>query len=227
MKKILTILTLFFMNISCFSGILGPAFQQLWVQKYLCCPDDNHPHAIDLGLPSGTKWACCNISDDLPQPTDHGVFYAWGETETKDFFHWITYTHCDGLEETCNHIGNNISGTQYDVAHMEWGGLWRMPSVKQFHELVDYCAAKWTVTGLKGCYGLLITGPNGNTIFLPAAGGCWCYDNVYSEEFGYYWSSSLDPDNDGNAYLFIFEREHWKWDASHYRALGLSVRPVR
>lgn len=84
------------------------------LQSYTKCPDDNHPHLIDLGLPSGTKWACCNVGANMPERP--GGFYAWGETEEKEVYDWSTYIHCDGSMETCHDLGENIAGTQYDVA---------------------------------------------------------------------------------------------------------------
>ena len=69
-------------------------------QAYLTCPDDNHPHMIDLGLPSGTKWACCNVGASSPE--EYGGYYAWGETTEKDVYDWNTYTYCEGSESTCH-----------------------------------------------------------------------------------------------------------------------------
>jgi len=103
----------------------------------LSCPDDNHPHMIDLGLSSGTKWACCNVGANKPE--GNGDYYAWGETQTKSKYNWSTYTHCDGSEENCHNIGSDIAGTRYDVAHVKWGGSWVMPSRDQIKELKDNC----------------------------------------------------------------------------------------
>lgn len=98
---------------------------------YLECPDNNHPHMIDLGLPSGTKWACSNVDTTHPEnqsPTNKGGYYAWGETEEKTDYSWNTYIHCDGTQNTCHDIGTCISGTEYDVATVKWGESWQMPS---------------------------------------------------------------------------------------------------
>ena len=110
-------------------------------QTHLFCPDDNHPHMIDLGLPSGTKWACSNVDDDATKqsPTNYGSYYAWGETKEKKVYDWSTYIHCDGTLETCHDIGSDIGGTQYDVAHVKWGGNWQMPTRKQIEELIEKC----------------------------------------------------------------------------------------
>ena len=102
---------------------------------HLSCPDGNHPHAINLGLPSGTLWACCNVGASMPE--EYGGSYAWGETEEKSAYDWSTYIHYDISNYTCNDIGSDISGTDYDVAHVKWGGSWHMPSLEQIKELLN------------------------------------------------------------------------------------------
>ena len=89
------------------------------------CPDNNHPHMIDLGLPSGTKWACCNVGASKPE--DYGDYYAWGEvnewgdiTGSKNDYSWKTYAYCDGSEEGCFFLGNDIAKTNWDAAHVKW-----------------------------------------------------------------------------------------------------------
>ena len=111
-------------------------------QAYITCPDDYHPHLIDLGLPSGTKWACCNVDTDHPEnqsPTNYGGYYAWGETETKSIYNWSTYIHYDESSRAYNNLGSDIAGTQYDVAHVKWGDSWVMPSKEQQNELKNNC----------------------------------------------------------------------------------------
>jgi len=186
-------------------------------------PHDDCPvaEAIDLGLPSGTKWASWNVGASKPE--ESGGYYAWGETEEKDYYWWETYTHCDGSYSTCHHIGDDIAGTQYDVAHVKWGGSWRMPSVDQFKELVNNCTRTWTTQN--GVKGTLVTGPNGRTIFLPAAGYRW-YDYLYSEgQYGHYCASSLYPDHEDCAYYLHFSSGDWYWYYFN-RHFGLSVRAV-
>lgn len=156
------------------------------------CTDDNHPHKIDLGLSSGTLWACCNIGADSPE--DYGDYFAWGETSPKSVYSWYTYkywndTDGDGYWDSneITNIGSNISGTQYDAATANWGGEWCMPTYDQITELKSRCT--WTWTTQNGVKGYKVTGPNGNCIFLPAAGyrfGSNLYDAGSS---GYYWSS--------------------------------------
>lgn len=184
------------------------------------CPDDQHPHMIDLGLPSGTKWACCNV--DATKPEDFGGYYAWGETETKDSYEWETYTYYNDNDGFI-FIGEDIAGTQYDVAHVKWGGSWRMPTNEQQKELREYCS--WTWTKQNGVNGMLVTGPNGGTVFLPAAGIRWD-DGLYDEgEYGYCWSSSLYPYYEYYAYFLYFNSDYWYWYYD-YRYGGFSVRAV-
>ena len=185
------------------------------------CPDKNHPHAIDLGLPSGTKWACCNVGTTTPE--SYGSYYAWGEKEEKEKYDWTTYIHCDGSMKTCQSLGSDIAGTEYDVAHVKWGGFWVMPSKDQFQELIDKCSYTGTIEN--GVEGGLLTGPSGGTIFLPTANIRW---NGFLECLvlgGYYWSSTQSPSS-YEAYRLCFELS---WGGScgiDYRALGLPVRPV-
>jgi hypothetical protein len=128
MKKILSILAFMLMAYMAYAQIV------------LSCPDENHPHSIDLGLPSGTKWACCNIGASNPE--ESGGFYAWGETTNKNDFSWATYIHCDGSYDTCHDLGADIAGMSYDVAHEKWGDKWQMPSSEQINELIKNCTSK-------------------------------------------------------------------------------------
>ena len=99
------------------------------------CPDKKHPHVIDLG--EAGKWACCNVG--ASSPGEFGGYYAWGETEEKDYYDWSTYKHCDGSEKSCHNLGSDIAGTNYDVAHVKWGGSWKMPSKERFGTLFKNC----------------------------------------------------------------------------------------
>ena len=83
--------------------------------------------AVDLGLPSGTKWANMNVG--ATKPEEFGGCYAWGEAKEKSANNWANYVHCDGTEKTCHNLGEDISGTKYDVAHVKWGGDWKMPTI--------------------------------------------------------------------------------------------------
>ena len=191
-------------------------------ESYLACPDSNHPHLIDLGLPSGTKWACCNVGADKPE--GYGGYYAWGETETKATYSWSTYTHCDGSYSTCHDLGSDIAGTQYDVAHVKWGDSWVMPSKELQDELINNCIYEWTtVNGVKG--GKYTSKTNGGSIFLPAA-GIWYDSRLFSAgSYGDYWSSTQDPSHVYRAYGLYFDSSG---AGTHYDGLyyGRSVRPV-
>ena len=196
-------------------------------QAYNTCPDSNHPHLIDLGLPSGTKWACCNVGADAPE--SYGSYYAWGETKEKDVYNWSTYIHCDGTMETCHDLGSDIAGTKYDVAHVQWGGSWVLPSKEQLYELWNNCTSEWTT--LNGVNGRRFTGSNSGTIFLPAAGHRW--DSILFEAgiIGFYWSSTQSPSYSDGAYLLEFVKGGERWDDYIYddydnRDDGVTVRPV-
>ena len=186
------------------------------------CPDGNHPHMIDLGLPSGTKWACCNVGADAPEA--YGGYYAWGETETKGTYDWKTYIHCDGSAETCHDLGSDIAGTKYDVAHVKWGGSWVIPSKEQQDELRNNCTYKWTtINGVKG--GKFTSKKNGKSIFLPAGGDRDNNDFCTASMFGYYWSSSQYPSDTYHSNSLYFYSASTDW-GYHYRYSGLSVRSV-
>src|SRR5574344_1874604 len=118
--------------------------------------------AVDLGL--SVKWASCTVGASFPE--EYGGYYAWGETEEKSDYSWSTYKYCNDSSSTCMNIGSNISGTQYDVAHVKWGGSWRMPTHEEMQELYDKCTYKWIT--YNGVNGGKFTGPNGNSIFVPA-----------------------------------------------------------
>lgn len=174
----------------------------------IACPDSNHPHTIDLGLPSGTMWACCNVG--AGSPTDYGDYYAWGETESKTIYN-------------LQHIGSDIAGTQYDVAHVRWGSLWRMPSRMQIQELIDHTNSEWTI--VNGVEGRRFTSKtNGNSVFLPASGGRWDGEFNGVGSWGFYWSST--PIGEYYGYILYFDSGD-AYSGSDSRGGGVQVRPVR
>lgn len=161
------------------------------------CPDENHPHMIDLGLPSGTKWACCNIGASAPY--ELGGRYAWGETEEKSSYSASNYKFAqastdgwmeiDGILYNFINIGENICGTNYDVANVKWGNSWRMPSVSDIEELVSQCT--WQLESEDWTYYYKVTGPNGASIVLP---GYWLnyWTGNLNHEASYWWNH-FDP----------------------------------
>ena len=181
--------------------------------------DQDVKKAIDLGLPSGLKWASCNVG--ATRPEEFGGYYAWGETEEKETYSWSNYIHCDGSRNTCHDIGDCISGTEYDVAHVKWGGNWRMPTKEEMDELVKNCYMEYIT--YNGVYGCLFVGPNGNGIFMPTAG---CYEDKRPSSqstTGFYWSASAY--NQHEAYTNVFMHFLPNVSADH-RFYGFSVRPV-
>ena len=168
--------------------------------------------AVDLGL--SVKWATCNIGADSPE--DYGNYYAWGETETKD-----SYTSSTSV--TYNVTMDDIAGNaEYDAATANWGSSWRMPTYAEIVELVDSCT--WTWTTENDVNGYLVTGSNGNSIFLPAAGSRdTSLTNAGSN--GFYWSSTPFTGSKTNTYHLFFGSSSYSATRS-YRYYGFSVRPV-
>ena len=187
------------------------------------CPDSNHPHMIDLGLSSGTKWACCNVG--ATKPEGYGNYYAWGETKTKSKYDLTTYQHCGNNLNYLN-IGSDIAGTSYDAATANWGSRWQMPSFEQIKELVNNTNSEWTSkNGVKGC--LFTSKQNGNSIFIPAAGDRYKSSLSSVGSDGHYWSSTLDAsDSDfGKANYLLFYSGRVS-TGSYGRTFGFPIRPI-
>ena len=192
--------------------------------------DAGHEY-VDLGLPSGLKWATCNVGAN--NPWEYGGYYAWGETEEKSNYSWSTYKWCNGSYDSLTKYCTSSSyGTvdnktvldpEDDVAHVKWGGSWRMPTKAELDELRNNCTWNWTT--LNGVNGYTVTGPNGNSIFLPAAGYRYGTEVNSRGSYGYYWSSSLLSDHSYGAHLLGFSSGYHDWSYGG-RCNGLSVRPV-
>ncbi len=172
---------------------------------------------VDLGL--SVKWATCNVG--ASQPYDYGDYYAWGETTTKS--EYTPYNSC-----TYGANMSDISGnSNYDAARANWGGSWRMPTEAEMEELKRKCT--WTWTSQSGVKGYKVTGHNGNSIFLPAAGRCGgssrYYVGEYVGEYGFYWSST--PDESATDFAcslgFLSGGLDVDWNLRYY---GRTVRPV-
>ncbi len=194
----------------------------VFFEPMLTCTNDNHPHIIDLGLPSGTQWACCNVGADTPEA--YGGYYAWGETVAKESYDWSTYIHCKGKRNTCFNLGEDIAGTEHDVAHVVWRSSWRMPSEEQFRELLTNCDREWT--SINGVNILRLTGPSGGTISLPLAGYIWGSEVYEDNEYADYWTSTVDESNSNYAISFGYHPPSDITFDGDYRYTGLSVRPV-
>ena len=199
------------------------------VQSFTTKEDEITPgQEVDLGL--SVKWAGWNVGASSPE--QYGGYYAWGETEEKSDYDYDTYKYWsdkdgDGYWDSNEfiNIGSNISGTQYDVATVKWGNGWRMPTKAELEELETKC--KWvgyTYNGVRGCK---VTGPNGNSIFLPCAG----YRNGTSlgiaGDYGNYWGGSLDELNSTRAWSLDVDYYGNHYMLSYNRRYGHSVRPVR
>ena len=194
------------------------------------CPDTNHPHAIDLGI--GVKFACCNVGASAPW--EYGGYYSWGETEEKDSYSWDDYLYREDYN-SYQDIGDDISGTDYDIAQVKWGGGWHLPTADQTQALIDNCSSEWI--RFNGVDGRMFYGRNGRSLFLPAA-GMKGYDDNEAGGSGHYWLSTtisdemmqehgLSPeDKEEQAGCLHIDWSSWTYNLYYYRECGLSVRPV-
>ena len=196
--------------------------------------DLNSHEYVDLGLPSGTLWATCNVGANSPE--ECGFYFAWGETEPKDSYSWSNYKYCYQIEHALTKYCYNA---QYglnsftdnlmtlvpadDAATANWGSDWRTPTYADFEELWNNTDVKWTIQN--GMCGVLRTAPNGNTLFFPAAGG-WRED--FNPDLYYlceYWMSTLSESSPVHADYYNFGLSGYSYGPNRYR--GFSVRPVR
>lgn len=180
---------------------------------------------VDLGL--SVKWATQNVG--ASSPSDYGDYFAWGENRPKSRYDWDNCFDClDGMGDSWGtyKIGGKTSITPtsgHDTARENWGGSWRMPTDAEFEELCTKC--KWTWTSQGGHNGYKVTGPNGNSIFLPAAGSRDGTDTYREGEIGNYWSSSHSTSmSDCACGLFFDSSSHETGISTRYD--GRSVRPV-
>ena len=184
---------------------------------------------VDLGL--SVRWATCNVG--ATHPVDYGDYYAWGETETKDCYDENTYKYGDG---GCSTLSKYCTNSEYgivdnkttldpddDVAHVKWGDQWRIPSSDEIDELLNYCSWTWIAQGDSNGYE--VTGPNGNSIFLPAVGYRSGTTFCRTDMFGFYWSGSLDSVTPCYSYYIYFSKDFRIHD-NFTRYSGLPVRPV-
>lgn len=185
---------------------------QIQIKKTDLCPHKeyveikNGHECVDLGLPSGIKWSTCNVG--ASSPSDFGDYYAWGEIQPKSEYTWKNYMYHDTELK-------NI----FDAVRLLWHGMWRMPTSEEFGELAKYC--KWTQVVLEGHPGVLITGKNGNSVFLPAAGIFHESGKILVGEEGRYWTSSTTKD--GKAIYFKTKDAQKE---NYTRSCGFTIRPV-
>lgn len=186
---------------------------------------------VDLGLPSGTKWATMNVGANSLE--ESGDFFAWGETSMKNDYGWENQKYwIDDSVKFSKYVTNSQYGNkdgkkdldlEDDAAYVNWGKGWRMPSDSQVKELRSNCTHVWTT--LNGIDGYKLTSKNnGNSIFLPAT-GYWTNRLRDVGSSGSYWSRSLCTSDCDYAYCIEFYSDSYSW---HYRTreYGFSVRPV-
>ncbi len=189
--------------------------------------DLNGHEAVDLGLPSGTLWATCNVG--AIDPEDFGNYYAWGETRTKSQYDWKSYVWGNpksgkkGIIKY-NSQDNGTLDIEDDAAHVKWEGDWRIPTNDNWIELANSCT--WVWTRMNNINGYKVIGANDNYIFLPAAGQIYEYGYWKVKEAGFYWSSSVFLDDFSDALIIGFSPEDsWAWGRTP-RYEGCSIRPV-
>jgi len=184
-------------------------------------PDQEY---VDLGLPSGTLWATCNVGANSPE--EIGDSFAWGETRPKDYYSWSTYKWCNGetnMTKYSTEVDNKTElDPEDDAATVNRGPQWRTPTQEQLQELVEQCT--WTYLILNGVGCCQATGPNGNSIFFPLSGDPL---EDYYLGFGHYWSRTLY--NNSQAYFLSLMSGNFKPYTNSYgsRSSGINIRPVR
>ena len=201
----------------------------------LICPDDNHPHMIDLGLPSGLKWSCCNLGASKPE--EYGSYYAWGETSTKTYYSLNNYEHYNQKDKTWTYLGAHINGTEYDAARTNWGAPWRMHKIYEWLEIKNKCTIQETVHN--GTCGIKVKGLNGKCIFIPASGFAWPEAKDVGI-LGYYWCDDFRSADHAHCFYYDtyslsdYQTEELLGDLSNcvwseglgYRCYGFTIRPV-
>ena len=198
--------------------------------------------AVDLGIvitrEDGTTynlyWAKSNLSMKglCANPYDYGDYYAWGETAPKGDYSWYAYKYGEyphltkyNTKEDSGTVDNRtVLNPEDDVAHVKLGGKWRMPTIEEWDALVKQC--HFTLTTQNDVNGQLVTGPNGNSIFLPAAGWREYDDLDYPGSTGSYWSSSLHPNYQNYACSGTFNNGGYVGLDMTARCIGLTIRPV-
>lgn len=193
--------------------------------------EDNDFEYVDLGL--SVSWATCNLGADTPE--EFGDFYAWGEVETKSVYDWASYKWCTGTQDyITKYCSSSASGDfdnksvlekEDDVASVNNGGNWRMPSKAEFEELIANC----TITAI-GNYAFKFTASNGNSIILPFGGFAKEDGTIKSKGvYGYYWTNELSDTQSNQAKDLVISNQEDFRQTKFYdgnRCCGLSIRPV-
>ena len=174
---------------------------------------------VNLGLPSGLKWATCNVGASLPG--DYGDYFAWGEVKPKDSY---TVDNC----LTYNKLMEDISGSeQYDATTANWGTPWRMPTKDEFQELLDECEIESGSYDGVACF--KFTGPNGNEMYIPRAGyykNSEYYNNDgYGSPYALIWTSTPSEISRKEAYRLLLSNSN-KTSKTTSRYFGYSIRAV-
>ena len=181
---------------------------------------------VDLGLASGILWATCNVGASTPE--GYGDYFAWGETQLKEVYNWDSYKYYNGTSFTKYNESDGFIVLQPmdDAATANWGSGWRIPTKVEWEELINNTTVTWMTKN--GINGWKFTASNGNSLFLPAAGGRLDgeLDGTGAGFNGHYWSSSLASYNAQYAWYFTFIWEDY-WLKNDTRYPGFSVRPVR
>lgn len=188
---------------------------------------------VDLGLPSGTLWATCNVGAEKPE--EYGDYFAWGETAKKSYYKWSTYAFSnDGKIFTKYNTNSNYGAVDGkmtldaadDAAAVAWGNGWRMPTKEEISELRSGNHCTWTKATINGVAGYVVTSKNnGNSIFLPFGGYYNGSDWVQKGTMGCFWSSSLNTNGVWTAHNMVIDNSNFAF--CNLRYYGRNVRPVR
>ena len=201
---------------------------------------------VDLGLPSGLKWAAYNVGAESPEQS--GDYFAWGEVEPKSYYFWNTYKYSGDKDSTftkyCTDTLCGLNGfvdnklqldIEDDAAHVNWGGNWRMPTADELDDVRYLCTWEWTTrNGVPGLLGTSrVEGYTDRTIFFPAAGSYFGDQLTITGGItdGYYLTKSVNstyPEVYFSSVIFVFIKEMntIHFDMPFYRYVGASIRAV-
>ena len=191
---------------------------------------------VDLGLPSGKKWAKCNLGANSEEET--GLYFQWGDTQgyTKEqigvdkVFYWANYKwNIDGSSSNFRKYNSRDSKTvldlEDDAVYVALGCNWRIPTVEDWKELYNNTSREWAQ--VNGVNGYKLTTPNGNYIFLPAAGHSYGSSIKYEGLFGCFWSYSLYDIESYGAFNCFFKGSWFNPDSCYgFRYFGFPVRGI-